>query len=130
MVDKDDMGVAGVGAPDDDDPEATSVIGPEERRVLLAAARAEANAAPAETPREEDFARTTARPPGSGSEQDVVLPPAPRAPRLEEAAETSVPVAQPTVVAQPPVRREPRTRVWAVVAFVALVAAVAYAIQS
>jgi hypothetical protein len=136
--DDDDTGAKGGGVPSEmhvsiqppaDDPvdetEMTSIMGPEERRVLLDAARDVADAAPPqEVVREEDFARPTARPPGAVSDPTtVVLPPAPGVPRFDEAGRSKP--ARPQQGAP-----EASARIWALGAFVALAAAVAYALLS
>jgi hypothetical protein len=117
--------IAAPSTPDDhvDETEMTSIMGPEERRVLLSAAREELEAASQEVAREEDFARPTARPPGAVGETAVVLPAAPRVPSFGDAPKAA------DSAARSQVRGEPDARVWAVVAFVALVAAVAYAVH-
>jgi hypothetical protein len=107
-----------------DETEMTSIMGPEERRVLLSAARDELEATPQEVAREEDFARPTARPPGTVGEPGVTLPAAPRVPVFGDPPET------PDSAARPQVRRETDARVWVWVAFVALAAAVAYVLMS
>jgi hypothetical protein len=126
-------------ADDVDESEMTSVMGPEERRVLLNAARVASETAPSETVHEEaDFARVTARPPSTGAEQPVVVPGPPRAPKVEVPRDLGDPEGDATAsasdlpahvagVADDPART--LSRAWPIVAFVLLAAAALYGAQ-
>ena len=119
-------------ADENDESEMTSVMGPEERRLLQQATRSGAGAAPPEVVREEDFARPTARPPSSGNEPPVLTAGVPEVstpnePATEpdhEAAGTPAPVAR-----EQSLRLQHPSRAWSVAAFLLLVAAVVYAVQ-
>lgn len=126
----------GTGAPEpeamrdeSDQDEMTSVMGPEERRLLQQAARNETRTAPPEVVREEALTRPTARPPPSRDEAhvpaivNVPVDPVARE-HSDDAAGAPAPLAGETQG-----RPQPPSRAWPVVAFLLLVAAAVYAVQ-
>lgn len=117
-----------------DESEMTSVMGPEERRLLQHATRRGSEMVPSEALREEESARPTARPPSSGNEPAVLIvgePAAPTAASSDAPGEdrnanegTMVPV-----VHQPDRRPRHISFDWSVVAFILLAAAALYEVQ-
>ena len=99
-------------ADEGDESEMTSVMGPEERQLLQQATRRGQEAAASEVVRDEESARPTARPPGSGNEQPVLI----------------VGPVSPVVRQRD---RHPRhiSLDWSVVAFILLAAAALYEVQ-
>ena len=122
-------------ADEGDEGEMTSVMGPEERRLLQHATRGGSDTAPSEVVREEESARPTARPPKSGNEPPVLVGSDPDAPNVSVASELAHEGGNESVGSVLPVVRQPDRRPrhflldWSVVAFFLLAAASAYAVQ-
>ena len=124
MIDRDvlqdDTGCEAASLGDElDEAEMTSVMGPEERRMLQQAARARSDRAPKPVVRDGDSKRPTARPPAPSAAPDAVAavelvapvasvpcpaPPAPPVPALTVTAPEAPPLVQSPALPEAPAR--------------------------